>query len=70
MDGTAKRESPVWMRIGAGAAFGTALLLWILRRPRPARWALGFAVAFLSALRDSRLSAHVHELLARSGSDA
>lgn len=58
------------MRIGAAAAFGAALLLWILRKPRPARWALGFAVAFLSSLHESRLSAHVHELLAKSGGDA
>lgn len=58
------------MRAGAAAAFVAALLLWFLRRRRMSRWALGFALAFLSSLRDSRLSAHVHEMLARSGSDA
>jgi len=70
MDGTEKRVDGEWMRIGAFAASGAALLLLILRRPRPARLALGFAFAFLSGLRDARLSAHVHEMLARSGNDA
>ena len=59
-----------WMGGGFAAALAAAVILWTLRRKRPARWAFGLATACLERWRDARLSARVEDLLARSGRDA
>ena len=47
-----------------------ALALFGLGMRRPARWALGFAVAFTEKWRESRLASRVSRLLAEAGRNA
>ena len=58
------------MRGGAALSLGLSALCYALRRRAAGRLAMGFAVAFLERLREARLAARVHSLLARSGRDA
>jgi hypothetical protein len=56
-----------WARGGAAVSLGVSALAYLLGRRWAGRIALGFAVAFLERLREARLAARVHSLLARSG---
>lgn len=55
------------MRGGAALSLALSALCYAFRRRMPGRIAMGFAVAFLERIREDRLAARVHEVLARSG---
>lgn len=62
-----KPGETAWMRGGAALSLALSVLCFALRRRLPGRIALGFAVACLEGLREARLAARVHDVLARSG---
>ena len=62
-----KRNEAAWMRGGAALSLALSALSYALRRRLPGRIAFGFAVAFLERIREARLAAQVHKVLARSG---
>jgi len=62
-----KRGETAWMRGGAALSLALSALCYALRRRMPGRIALGFALAFLELIREARLAARVHDMLARSG---
>lgn len=55
------------MRGGAALSLAVSALCYAFRRRMPGRIALGFGVAFLERIREGRLAARVHDVLARSG---
>jgi hypothetical protein len=59
-----------WMRGGAALSLLASIACFALRRRLPGRLALGFAVAFLESIREARLAARVHSLLAQASPDS
>ena len=57
------------MRGGAALSLLASVVSFALRRRLPGRLALGFAVAFLENMREARLAARVHSLLAQASSE-
>jgi acyl-coenzyme A thioesterase PaaI-like protein len=66
MAGNGNKE---WMRGGAALSLLASAACYAFRRRLPGRLALGLAVAFLERMREDRLAARVHALLARSSAD-
>lgn len=65
-----KEGEAVWLRVAFAGGLGLAALLFLLRKPRPARWSLALANACLDRLAQARLARRVGDLMARSGRDA
>jgi hypothetical protein len=57
------------MRGGAALSLLASAACYAFRRRLPGRLALGFAVAFLERMREDRLAARVHALLARASAE-
>jgi hypothetical protein len=61
------RSEAAWMRGGAAISLALSALAYAFRRRWLGRMALAFGLAFLERIRESRLAARVHDVLARSG---